>query len=210
MATVFTPLRSGTQMSDEEFIAFYAARPDGERWQLIDGDVIKMAPPKLRHQKIGGNLAWELNTHFRVQKPWLSALQEIGLLVPGVTRFRPTADVAVIDDQVDLDTSWADRFHLVAEVLSDSNTPRRIERKRNRYMQHPLNTYVLVIAQLEPRVEIFARASGWQSQVLTQLDNVIHLPDFAPDAQMTAQGHAVGNDGISIPLRRLYAGTSVA
>ena len=210
MATVFRPLHSGTQMSDEEFVAFLATRSREERWQLIDGDAIMMNPPKLRHQKIGGNLARALNDIFERYHPNLSALQEIGLIVPGVKRFRPTADVAVIDDSVDLDTSWADRFHLVAEVLSDSNTPRQIERKRKRYTQHPLNHYVLVIAQLEARVEVFARGSGWRPQVLTHLDDVIELPDLATGSGTGPAGDVGRVHQISIPLRRLYAGTSVA
>jgi Uma2 family endonuclease len=205
MATVFTPLPTGTQMSDEEFVAFYAARPHAERWQLIDGDAIMMNPPKLRHQKIGGNLAWELNALFRVHMPNMSALQEAGLLVPGVQRFRPQADVAVIDDTVDLDTSWADRFFLAAEVLSESNSARMIERKRKRYMQHPLNQYVLVIAQLKPRVEVFARTKNWQPYVLTRLDDVLDLSDLMGAA---ASGGA-GRHEISVPLFRLYAGTPV-
>ena len=202
MATVFTPRPSRTEMSDEEFVAFFATRPREERWQLIDGDVIMMNPPKLRHQMIGGNLARALNDIFERHHPELSALQEVGLLVPGVQRFRPRADVAVIDDSVDLDTSWADRFHLVAEVLSESITPRQIERKRKRYMLHPLNRYVLVIAQLEPRVEVFARTNGWQPRVLTRLDDELQLPDLGAGPE--------GDPEISIPLRRLYAGTPVA
>ena len=210
MATVFRPLHSGMQMSDEEFVAFLATRSHGERWQLIDGDAIMMNPPKLRHQWIGGNLAEALNQHFMRHRPQLRALQEIGLLVPGVKRFHPTADVAVIDDSVDLDTSWADRFHLVAEVLSDSNSRRLIERKCKRYMQHPLNQYVLVIAQLEARVEVFARAGGWQPQVLTRLDDVIELPDIATGSRTGPAGDVGRGHEISIPLHRLYAGTPAA
>ena len=192
MATaVKTEIRPPATMSDEEFIAFYDRRPRGERWQLIDGDVVMMTPPKLRHQWIGGNLAMALNTHFWEHRPELRALHEIGIIVPGVPRFRPTCDVGVIDDRVDLDTSWADRFLLVTEVLSDSNTPKQIERKRQRYVQHPDNLYVLVIAQLEVRVDVWSRRTDWQLTALTGLDDKLELPEF----------------GFSMPLSRLYAGT---
>ena len=195
MATTLTkPKLPAREMSDEQFLAFLEPRPHHERWELIDGEPVMMNPPKLRHQKIGGNLAWELNSHFRGSRPELCALQEIGLHIPGIRRFRPRPDVAVIDDQVDLETSWADRFLLVAEVLSDSNTPRHIERKRQHYLQHPLNLYVLIIAQREVRVEIWSRSSGWRQTILTRLDQELDLADL----------------GLTIPLSRLYSGTKVA
>ena len=195
MATTLTVPKSPRKlMSDEEYIAFLEGRPDEERWELIDGEAIMMNPPKLRHQRIGGNLAWELNAHFRQQKAELIALQEIGLHIPGVRRFRPKPDVAVIDDQVDLDTSWADRFFLVAEVLSDSNTAKQIERKRRRYIEHPLNLQVLVIAQRELRVEFWSRRTGWQPTVLTQPDDILELPEF----------------GLALAVSSFYAGARVA
>jgi Uma2 family endonuclease len=181
-------------LSDDEFVAFLKHRPSEERWQLIDGEAIMMNPPKLRHQWIGRNLAWDLSAHFRQHRPALHALQEIGLMIPGIARFRPRADVAVIDDQVDLDTSWANRFLLIAEIVSDSNTLDEIESKRRRYVQHPDNLYVLVIEQLTADVDVWSSSSGWRRTALDGLDAVLELPDL----------------GFSMPLSRLYAGTPVA
>lgn len=180
-------------MTDDEFVAFVEQRPHGERWQLIEGDVVVMNPPTLRHQVLGGKLARLLNNHFEDRNSDLLAVQEIGLLVPRVKRFRPTCDVAVIDSTIDLTAHWTDRFLLACEVLSESNTAKQIERKRVRYVQHPENLYVLVMAQKEVSMEVRARRMDWQPYTLTGLEDALELPEF----------------GFSTTLRAIYTGTRV-
>lgn len=191
--TVMQPTILAQRFTVEEFLAFYAGRPDGERWQLIDGVAMMMPPPTKAHQRIGSNLAFELNTHFKVHRPDLYAYQEAGLIVPDAERFRPEADVAVEESAADYE-SYSDKFFLVAEVLSDSNTDRDVEIKRRRYMQHPDNLYALIIDQKSVMVEVWARRLGWQQIILSAIDDVLELPEI----------------GISIPLRTIYAGTPVA
>ncbi len=93
---------------------------------------MSMPPPTLRHQAVARNLSFELNFHFRTIGKAFSAFQEIGLIVPDVDKFCLEADVAVLDNSMELDTSYADRLYLVAEVLSESNTDEAIELKRQR------------------------------------------------------------------------------
>jgi Uma2 family endonuclease len=66
----------------------------------------------------------------------------------------------------------------VAEVLSDSNTDKDIAVKRQRYVQHPENLYFLLIEQKRVRVEVLARAGGWQPVVLDQPEATLDLPAF--------------------------------
>ena len=66
----------------------------------------------------------------------------------------------------------------VAEILSDSNTDKDIAVKRQRYLQHPDNLYFLLIEQKRVRVEVLARAGGWQPVVLDGLDARLDLPEF--------------------------------
>lgn len=190
--TVLQPTILAQRFTVEEFLAFYGARPEGERWQLIDGVAMMMTPPTRAHQRIGSNLARALNNHFEAHRPELFAYQEVGLIVPDAERFRPEADVAVEDNAADYE-SYTDQFYLVAEVLSDSNTDRDVEVKRRRYMEHPDNLYVLIIDQRSAMVEIWARRQGWQQLILSRLDDTLDLPEFT----------------ISIPLHVLYAGTPV-
>lgn len=170
--------RTDNKFTVEEYLAWIKPRPKEERWQLIDGVAMLMNPPTIKHQFIASNLASELNWRFRRHKPELRALQEVGLIVPEVDMFRPEADVAVLDNSIDQETSWADRFYLVAEVLSESNTDKDIELKRVRYIRHPDNQYVLIIDQKKIGLEIWTRATGWERAVLQDADDVLDLPEF--------------------------------
>jgi Uma2 family endonuclease len=187
------PVRKDGKFSVEEFFALIESRPEEERWQLIDGVAMMMPPPTRVHQQIASNLAFELNTHFRTRRIELSALQEVGLLVPEAELFRPEADVAVFDAMADYE-SYADKFYGVAEILSDSNTDKDIAVKRQRYLQHPDNLYFLLIEQKRVRAELFARAAGWQPAILEGLDARLELPAF----------------GFGIALGALYRGTPLA
>lgn len=170
--------RTDNKFTVEEYLAWIEPRPKEERWQLIDGTVMLMNPPTIRHQSIAANLVLELNVHFRKHRPELHAVQEVGLIVPEVEMFRPEADVAVLDNSLNQETSWADRFYLVAEVLSESNTDRDIAAKRRNYVRHPDNLYVLIIDQTKIAVEMFARANGWAGALLEDADDVLDLTEF--------------------------------
>jgi Uma2 family endonuclease len=185
------PVRQDGKFTVEEYLAFIESRPEEERWQLIDGVAMMTPPPTVPHQVIALNLALELNTHFRQHRHSLLAVQDVGLMVPDVASFRPEADVAVLDKPVDFDTVYADRFYLVAEVLSESNTDKDIAAKSRRYIQHPQNLYFLLIEQKQVRVEARAPAAGWEPVVLEGHDAMLELPAW----------------GFRVPLAALYEGT---
>ena len=184
------PVRKDGKFSVEEFFALMESRPEEERWQLIDGVAMMMPPPTRVHQQIASNLAFELNTHFRAHRLDLSALQEVGLIVPKAELFRPEADVAVFDLMADYE-SYADKFYFVAEILSDSNTDKDIAVKRQRYLQHPDNLYFVLIEQRRVRVEVLARSASWQPLVLEGLDAMLELPEWS----------------FRTPLAKFYRGT---
>lgn len=188
------PVRTDGKFTVEEYLAFIASRPEEERWQLIDGVAMMMPPPTVRHQVIAANLAFELNTHFRQHQLNLRAVQETGLMVPDVASFRPEADVAVLDRTADVDTLYADRFYLVAEILSESNTDKDIAAKARRYFQHPQNLYFLLIDQKQVRVEVHARTTSWEPVAPEALDAVLELSEW----------------GFRMPLPALYDGTPLA
>ena len=159
------PARKDGKFSVEEFFALIEPRPEEEHWQLIDGEPMSLPRPTLVHQRIASNLTHVLNSHFRAHTPELCACFGVGLLVPEAELFRPRADVAVLDAMAGYE-SYADKFYLVAEILSDSNTDKDIAVKRQRYLQHPDNLYCVLIEQKRVRAEVFARAAGWQPALL--------------------------------------------
>ena len=178
----------------EEYLAFINTRPKEERWQLIDGVAMLMPRSTLRHQFLITRLCHVLSEHFRANRLDLIALHRNDLVVPGAERFRPFADVAVLDSSVaNDDTPYVDRFYLAAEVLFD-NAVQDITAKSLHYVQHPLNLYFLLIEQKEVRVEVRVRAAGWEPTVLARLDAVLELPEW----------------GFRMPLVGLYRGTPPA
>jgi len=187
------PVRQDSKFTVEEYLAFIESRPEEERWQLIDGEAMRMPRPTLAHQRIASNVTHALNEHFTARRLDVFALIRVGLIVPDAELFRPHADVAVLDSSVDLDTPYAGRFYLVAEILSDSNTDKDIAAKRIRYLQHPDNLYFLLIEQKQVRVEVCARAAGWKPVLLVGLDAVVELPEW----------------GFHATLADLYRGTLV-
>jgi len=187
------PVRKDGKFSVEEFLALTESRPEEERWQLIDGVAMMMPPPTLVHQRIASNLAFELNAHLRSHKPELYAFQEVGLIVPEAELFRPEADVAVLDAMADYE-SYANKFYLVAEILSDSNTDKDIAVKRQRYLQHPDNLYFLLIEQKRVHIEMLARTGSWEPAILTEENALLELPEWS----------------FRVPVAELYRGTPLA
>lgn len=177
----------------DQFLEFLSSRPDSERWQLVDGLAHMMTPPNFVHQRIAGNLSDLLNAHLRAARPELFAYENIGLRLPGANDFNPQPDIAVCGAEADY-IYYQDRFLLVAEVISPSNTAEMIDRKLELYRSHPDNLYALTIDQDAVHVTLFAREDGWARTDLRKLDDVLRLPAF----------------GFSATLARIYEGTPLA
>ena len=183
------PPLSGT-MDVDEFMAFLETRPDNERWDLIEGVAVMMAPPSIAHQLIVYNLCNLLNNTFRTQQRPMFACPGTGVRNPGLRNFQPVPDVVVMPGIAGYDL-YSENFLLVAEVLSPSNTRTEIDLKLRRYREAPDNLYAVVIEPREFSVEIYAKRANWQPVVLTQADDPIEMPEF----------------GLSCRVADLYRGT---
>ncbi len=167
----------------DQFLEFYMTRPEGERWQLVDGLAMMMVPANLRHQTIGRNLFRLLDKALEAHRPDLAVYWDMGIRIPGRDDFNPQPDLLVIRSDASFDR-YVDVFFLVAEVLSPSNTAEMIERKVELYQSHPDNLYCLVIAQRSVHVELYAREAGWEQVDLRSLDDVLELPAFGFHARL--------------------------
>ncbi|MFL4985373.1 MAG: Uma2 family endonuclease [Xanthobacteraceae bacterium] len=176
--TVNAPARplSGT-MDVDEFMAFLETRPKGEHWELIEGVAVMMAPPSYAHQRIVSNLCNLLNSAFAAQSLDLYAYPGTGVRTPGVRNFQPQPDVVVAPGVSGYEL-YSERFQLVAEVLSPSNTRTEIDLKLRRYREAPANVYAVVIEPREFLVEIHAKRGNWQPTILTKADDPIEMPEF--------------------------------
>ena len=168
-------------------------RPEGERWQLIDGLAIMMTPPNRMHQRISFNLERLLNDTLEAVRPDLFAYGNVGLRIPGVPDFNPQPDVVICSSEADR-TYYTERFYLAAEVISPSNSAEMIERKLELYQTHPDNLYCLTVDQDSIHVTLYARDAGWKATHLRHLDDALALPAFS----------------FSATLAEIYAGTPLA
>jgi Uma2 family endonuclease len=164
-------------MDVSEFMAFLEMRPKEERWHLIEGLAVMMAPPSLAHQRIALNLCELLNREFTAQRRNLYAYHEIAIRLPGVINFQPEPDVVVASNMAGYE-SFAEDFELVAEILSPSNARAQTDVKLRRYREASRNIYVLVIEPREYLVEIYAKRRNWEPMTRRQPDDPIDLPEF--------------------------------
>ncbi|MGP0089909.1 MAG: Uma2 family endonuclease [Xanthobacteraceae bacterium] len=177
-------------LSVASFRTWLASRPDAEHWELIEGVPMMMTPPNRRHQRIAFNLLSLLDAALKRHDPALAAYHDIGVNIVSAVPYDPEPDVAVIREEENPDPRYAERFYLVAEVLSDSDKD-VIESKRDIYRAHPFCTCILLVRQ--DRVEIIVdrrTGDGWRSQVLHGADELT-LPEF----------------GLICPVRDVYRDT---
>jgi Uma2 family endonuclease len=183
-------------LSVEAFRIWVASRPDEERWELVDGVPMMMAPPTRDHQRIASNLERLLNEAMErlpdAQTPRRAAYQRIGVnLAPVVQNYDPEPDVVVVEVATGDDPRYADRFFLAAEVVSPSDIP-SIEAKCELYKRHPDCACILVIRQdrYEANVDLRTR-DGWTRRTLTAPAERLILPAF----------------GLECSLAQIYQGT---
>jgi Uma2 family endonuclease len=170
------PPFSGT-MDVDEFMAFLETRPKGEHWDLIEGIAVMMSPPSYAHQRIAYNLCNLLNAAFSAQALDLFAYFSTGVRTPGVRNFQPEPDVVVVPGVAGYEL-YSERFRLVAEILSPSNTPVEIDLKLRRYREAPDNLYAVVIEPRKIFLEIHAKSRNWEPAVLDKTDDTVEMPEF--------------------------------
>src|SRR4051794_39697842 len=113
------------RMSPAEFRAFQETRREIERWELISGEPVMMAPPTIVHNRIADNLTRLLNGSLASRDPSRVAVQRSGVeLGTQDDDFRPEPDVLVIDADFTADQRFVDRAYLIAEVLSQTDHDR--------------------------------------------------------------------------------------
>jgi len=183
-------LRHAPILSVASFRTWLKSRPDEERWELIGGIPMMMAPPNRRHQWIVFNLLSLLNAALQRHNPAFRAYQDIGVNIVSTVPYDPEPDVVVVRDDENPDPRYADRFYLAAEVLSKSDKD-IIETKREIYRAHQTCICVLLVEQERAEIVVDTRTGdGWVSQTLHEGD-ILTLLEF----------------GLTCPVSEVYRGT---
>lgn len=178
-----------TPMKVEEFYAFTDARPDNEKWELIEGEPILNASPSRWHQRIIKNLTFILAAQERKSGTSWEVLPGLGVRVSETNR--PEPDVLILPKHgQSADPQGRDRSDVVVafEILSPSTTERDLRWKRTAYTGLPSLTHYVVIAQDAVDIVVFARETGFAEQRLRSLDDSLELPTL----------------GVSLPLAEIY------
>src|SRR2546421_449708 len=106
-----------TRMSIEAYLAFCDARPR-ERFQLLAGVPVAMAPATYRHQQICGNIDRALAPRLRLRG--CESIRDLGVARGEGADYMPEPDVVVRCGPVDGSRRWVDDPIAVVEVLSPS------------------------------------------------------------------------------------------
>lgn len=187
-----TKLKPEEQMTNEEFLAYTGVRPDGERWELIEGIAVMNASPTDVHQMIAANIVgWLRLEKQRTMADWM-ALLGIGTRVPVSPRSLPLPDVFVKAGRLVGTSVTADALALFG-ILSKSNTGADQAWRRRVYASIPNCQHYVVVSQADVSATRYDRTAAWGATTVTGLDGVLRLP-------------ALGGD-VAIPLAEAYRWT---
>jgi Uma2 family endonuclease len=169
--------RTRRRLSVSEFMAWSETRPDEERWELLDGEPVLIAPAAERHQVIVSNMISALRP--AAAERGCRVLPGMGILNGERDDFAPIPDVVVRCGPLSRDGYARDPVFL-AEVLSPSTMTNDRGRKVDFYKSiASLRAFAVVYAD-EARVEAWRRdGEGWTFEVVKGLGRALDLPDLA-------------------------------
>jgi Uma2 family endonuclease len=186
-------LAEADQMTIEEFLAFTDQRPDGERWELIEGAAVMNASPTDWHQTICLNVGSELRTMKASTGATWSPLLDIGTRVPASPRSLPRPDIIVKEGPL-TGKAVSDDAGILFEILSKSNS--KIDRawRAKVYQSIPNCRHYITVSMKAAEVIRHDRDNAWKGVVYAGLDAILGLPWI----------------NVRLPPRALYRWTPIA
>jgi Uma2 family endonuclease len=180
-------LQSDYRTTIEAFHAFVDDRPEEERWELIDGEIVLNPTPTDHHQVIVGRLIHELyKCRDRIGGGWQIS-PGIGVRLRDDTHSEPISDVMVYP-RLSERTNWTFEVLATFEVLSPYSLRRDMVRKRAFYTRIESLTHYVVLAQDRREATVFARSNGFEPEVLNGAETSIEIKPL----------------GVFIPLADIY------
>jgi len=188
--TARTKLAPEQQLTVEEFLAFTDTRPDGERWELIEGVAILNPSPVDYHQVVVANIVTYLMVHKRRTKATWLPMPGVGTRVPVSPRSLPQPDVFVKEGAA-TGSPVTDDALVLFEVLSRSNTKADQAWRRKVYASVPNCQHYVTVSLKAAEIAVYDRDSGREKRSVTRLAEAIELPALS----------------LSIPLADVYRWT---
>ena len=175
-------------MTVEEFYDFTDTRPDGEKWELIEGEAVLNASPADFHQLIVKNVIIALGLEERRLRASWRIIPGIGALVSNTSRPEPDAMVLPKESFGSAPRRDTTAALVLFEIMSPSTKSRDLKWKRAAYTSMSALTHYVVVAQDAVDVVVFARENAFAEQRFKSLTDVVQL----------------SNLGVSLPLSEIY------
>jgi Uma2 family endonuclease len=176
------------KMTTREFLDWATSQPKG-RYELVDGEVVRLGPEKLRHVIVKGNITCALQD--AVRRAGLSHavfMSGISVVINDKTTYEPDASVQC-GVTVDLDAMVAEKPMIVVEVTSPSSEVRDHSSKLADYFTLPSIVHVLIVDPVKKLVIQHSRGTG--ADLLTR---IVRDSDITLDPP-----------GIVVPLASFFA-----
>ncbi|MGA8169434.1 MAG: Uma2 family endonuclease [Methylocystis sp.] len=183
-------------MRAEEYYAFTDTRPDGEKWELIDGEPILNPTPSYLHQKIVRNLLVLLDGAARRSRGGWEVLPGLGVRLSDTSI--PEPDVLIRPDRF-IDGQDCDDMIIAFEVLSPSTAMRDLRWKRTAYASLPTLRQYVVLAQDAVDILSFdceTGADGFSERRFTRAGEDFDLPAIGVRAGLKEIYRGLGFEGI--------------
>jgi Uma2 family endonuclease len=173
-------LAEADQMTIEEFLAFMDTRPDGERWELIEGVAIMNAAPTQWHQRIAINISRVLDDIKVATGATWTPFLGVGTRVPVSPRSLPQPDVYVQEGPA-LSSPVTDDALVLFEVLSKSNTKADQAWRKRVYASVPNCQHYVTVSTKSAEIIRYDRADGWVGITAAGLGAKFALPAIGAD-----------------------------
>ncbi|HJS79980.1 MAG TPA: Uma2 family endonuclease [Vitreimonas sp.] len=184
-------------MTAQEFLV-WCTRRDGERWELVHGEPLRIAPVEMmagarrRHDQIVTNLIVALGTRMR-GKPCRPYTADFAMLTSHDANVR-RPDVLIDCAEGKGDDLSAREPAAAFEVLSPSNANFTRFSKVDEYKAVPSLRHIIVLDSEAARLVLYSRAANdaWINETIEGAGAVLPLTGF----------------GINVPLAEMYAEVS--
>ena len=159
-------------MNVEQFRAFYDTRPDGEKWELIDGELFMNATPVSYHQLIVANVISHLYEKLRSEGNKYKAMPGIGVRLSDFSSVEPDVMIRPRDN---FNGRNCEDIVVAVEVLSPSTRRNDLKFKRESYPALASLTHYIVVSAERMEVRVYARQTGWAEAVLVKPEDTIRF-----------------------------------
>jgi Uma2 family endonuclease len=171
-------LQTDFRATIEAFHAFADERPESEKWELINGDMVLNPTSTNWHQVIVGRLVHELHKARDVTGGAWQILPGIGTRLPDDPYNEPVPDVMIVPALAE-PSNWTYVVSVIFEVLSPFSLRRDMVHKRNFYTRIDSLTHYVVLAQDRMEATVFARADDFEPRTLNTSDARLDLAPLA-------------------------------